>query len=372
MRNLVILAIVSGSAVVCSGAAAAGDAGRGAKLLRENRCLECHGMAGEGGRRAPDLGRRVGRGSSPAALVATLWNHAPAMWSAMESRGIEPPAVSEAQAADLFAYFHSIQYFERPGDAARGKRLFDNKRCSGCHALNSGAASGGPPVAEWGSLKSPVELARRMWNHAGAMQEAMANRSVSYPQVTAQELTDLLVYIEHLPAAGNRSAAFVLPAAAGGEGVLDRKGCNNCHTGKLAFEKRGNHHTLTDFAAAMWNHAPQMRRAGELPRIEPGEMEPIVAALWSGHLYRDDGDPVRGKRIAAEKRCGTCHGETAAPAFHEIRARRALPFEAFAMASALWRHGPLMFKQMQAANVPWPQFSAPEMADLIAYLNAPR
>jgi hypothetical protein len=40
------------------------------------------------------------------------------------------------------------------------------------------------------------------------------------------------------------------------------------------------------------------------------------------------------------------------------------------MVSALWHHGPGMLDQMKAKGIPWPHFDGPEMANLIAYLNA--
>ena len=40
------------------------------------------------------------------------------------------------------------------------------------------------------------------------------------------------------------------------------------------------------------------------------------------------------------------------------------------MISTLWRHGPRMLKDMEAKRLPWPKFTARQMSDLIAYLNA--
>ena len=81
-------------------------------------------MNGRGGASAPDLGRLADRSFTPAALAATMWNHAPAMWSAMGAANVRIPDVDEQAAADLFAYFYSTRFFEKPGDAARGKRCF--------------------------------------------------------------------------------------------------------------------------------------------------------------------------------------------------------------------------------------------------------
>jgi len=40
------------------------------------------------------------------------------------------------------------------------------------------------------------------------------------------------------------------------------------------------------------------------------------------------------------------------------------------MMSTLWEHGPRMLEVMNERNLPWPSFTAPDMTDLIAYLNS--
>ena len=112
-----------------------GNARQGALLFREKRCIECHSFQAIGGSGAPDLARRSAREYTPNRLAAVMWNHAPAMWGAMAQKGIAVPALGEREAADLYAYFYSVRYFDRPGDAARGKALFATKRCGQCHAL---------------------------------------------------------------------------------------------------------------------------------------------------------------------------------------------------------------------------------------------
>jgi hypothetical protein len=50
-----------------------------------------------------------------------MWNHAPGMWAAMRDRDIRAGDLNEQAAADLFAFFYSARFFEKPGDAGRGK-----------------------------------------------------------------------------------------------------------------------------------------------------------------------------------------------------------------------------------------------------------
>ena len=77
---------------------------RGARVFEKQQCGRCHSL------------KRIGRSHTPAVLAGTLWNHAPAMWAEMGRQGIAPPALTEEDAADLFAYFYSARFFDLPGD----------------------------------------------------------------------------------------------------------------------------------------------------------------------------------------------------------------------------------------------------------------
>ena len=46
-------------------------------------------------------------------------------------------------------------------------------------------------------------------------------------------------------------------------------------------------------------------------------------------------------------------------------------FSAPRLASVVGHHGPEMLERMRSRSIPWPEFSAREMADLIAFLNSP-
>ena len=124
-------------------AAVAADSERGAALFATLPCVQCHSVNGKGGTAAPDLGARGDRDFTPASLAATMWNHAPAMWASMRSRAIRAGDLNEQGAADLFAFFYSARFFEKPGDAGRGKRLFSANHCPECHSLTPGLTTSG-------------------------------------------------------------------------------------------------------------------------------------------------------------------------------------------------------------------------------------
>ncbi|MEZ5356861.1 MAG: c-type cytochrome [Bryobacteraceae bacterium] len=346
-----------------------GDADRGARLFDSQRCVVCHAIQGRGGQLAPDLGKSTGRALTPSLLASLVWNHGPRMWSSFEGLGIAKPQLSEQQAADLFAYFYAFRYFEKPGDAARGRQVFLNLSCARCHSP-SGAAGpqGAPPVSKWTSLGSPLLLAGALWNHASAMETAMKERGIRWPVIDAQKLTDLLVYLRNLPGSPTVEAGFTVGAPEPGEALFRSKGCATCHKGSLDLSTRGGGRTPTDFAAAMWNHAPLMFY--KTPPLAAGEMRELAGYLWSLQYFEEKGDARRGAKVYARKQCDSCHAD--ASWFAPSLSKRAQPLNSIAVVSALWRHGPAMLARMEERGMKWPRFKDEEMADLIAYVNSLR
>src|SRR5262249_29176054 len=156
------------------------DSARGGLLFQNLSCIECHSVNGKGGQIAPDLGRVADRSFTPAKLASTMWNHAPTMWASMHERGIRAGDLDGQAAADLFAYFYSARFFEKPGDAGRGKALFTERGCSGCHGLAESIENGAPPVSRWETLSDPIALAEAMWNHAPRMQAAAGTKHIKW------------------------------------------------------------------------------------------------------------------------------------------------------------------------------------------------
>src|SRR5438309_10848034 len=172
MVRVIIVWALAGCAAA-AGSDVSGDARRGEQLFQSQQCVRCHSLNGRGGTFAPDLAKRIDRDYSPTVMASLMWNHAPEMWGAMKKEGIERPPLSPEQAADLFAYFVSARYFERPGDAGRGKQLFAAKHCADCHGITDSKVAGAPPIAKWESLADPVVLAQPMWNPGAQMKAAL-------------------------------------------------------------------------------------------------------------------------------------------------------------------------------------------------------
>lgn len=293
-----------------------------------------------------------------------MWNHAPAMWEAMKKQNITRPVLDDDAAADLFAYFVSARYFEKRGDAGRGKAVFTSKHCAECHGITSSSFPGAPPVAKWESLADPLVLAQQMWNHGGAMRQAFAQKKLAWSRLTSQELTDLLVYLQNLPETKEIATNFLFPPSEPGEKLFVSKGCSNCHNGKWDTQLRNQ--TLTDIAVDMWNHHFSMKQPP--PQLSQEEMRQIIGYIWARQYFHGDGNVERGKKVFVEKNCGKCHNDPSSGAPKLAKGKAA--YSDITMVAVLWQHGPHMLDMMTQRKIAWPRFTAQQMTDLIAYLNS--
>jgi mono/diheme cytochrome c family protein len=345
-----------------------GDARRGEQLFETQQCSHCHSVNGRGGTAAPDLARRIDRDYTPTVLASLMWNHAPQMWSAMKKYGVPQEGMTADKAADLFAYFEAARYFEKPGDAGRGKVVFAAKHCAECHGIASSPNPAAPPVAKWGSLADPIILAQQMWDHGAQMRTEFARKKLAWPLLTGQELTDMLVYLQHLPETRAQARTFELPSTDSGEALFQTKGCAGCHTGRLDLGTLLKNQTLTEIAADMWNHQPEMK--AEPPSLTQEEMREILGYVWAKQYFRGEGDAARGKSVFEQKGCASCHNDPSSGAPKLARGKEG--YSAIAMIAVLWSHGPRMLERMEQKKLPWPRFTAPQMGDVIAYLNSLR
>jgi cytochrome c2 len=357
---LIFLAAIA----IAHAATIAADSTRGERLFKTLSCIECHSVNGVGGHIGPDLGRRIDRNFTSASLASTMWNHAPAMWAAMREREIRVGDMDEQAAADLFAYFYSARFFEKPGDAGRGKRLFKERACTLCHGLTEAIQPAIKPVSQWDSLVDPIALTEAMWNHSPNMFTEFKLKKIPWPVLSGQDFSDLLVYLRNLPSMREKAGVFETAAGSNGEAIFQSKGCVRCHHSGSSLAPQIKGRTLTEIAAEMWDHAPKMK--AQPAHFNPGEMRELLSYLWARQFFEDSGDAGRGKRVFAMKRCETCHGDSSSGAPKLTGGA----FSGITMVSALWHHGPRMLEQMNSKGVRWPRFERREMSDLIAFLNS--
>jgi mono/diheme cytochrome c family protein len=197
-----------------------------------------------------------------------------------------------------------------------------------------------------------------MWNHSAQMHEEFAKRKWGWPELNAQELTDILLYLRNSAGKPTATSKLVLGSRERGQAIFAEKGCSGCHTGKLALENRLHDRTLVELAVDMWNHAPKM--ANPAPKLEVEEMRDVTTYLWAQQFSTGNGNVAAGRKFFVAKKCDTCHPN----------GPQGMPM--FTSGQSLWASGPQMLEQMTAKGISWPRLDSAEAANLIAYIGAAR
>ena len=129
--------------------------------------------------------------------------------------------------------------------------------------------------------------------------------------------------------------------------------------------------SVTGYIAAMWNHAPDMKRkGGSTPKLAAGQMSDLIAFLFSQRFFFEPGNAERGKRVYESKSCAMCHDMRREAMGAPDLSKTVEAYSPILLTSAAWRHGSTMMKVMKQERIVWPEFRKGEMADLIAFLNS--
>ena len=354
----------------------------GSRVFGAKGCVKCHSVNGVGGKVGPDLGR-IPRARSFYDLATAMWNHLPRMAERMRQLEIARPQLDAWETADLIAFLFTLDYFDPPGNAAAGRRLFTEKKCVVCHQVAGVGGVVGPNLDFLQQFGSPILIAAEMWNHGPAMAEAMRARKIERPIFKDSELRDLIAYLKSASRTLTDEPLYVLPGNADeGRRLFSEKGCIECHSvrgqgGRVGpdLAERELHRSLTQFAAAMWNKAPKMMEAMKargisVPHLQAREMADLVAYLYSVQYFARPGDPQKGREALSGKGCLGCHslsgqgGRTAG----DLARAKGLDSPT-AVISALWNHSFIGEVRTERRRVSWPQFRPEEMADLVSFLE---
>jgi mono/diheme cytochrome c family protein len=353
----------------------------GARVFGAKGCARCHAVNGVGGKVGPDLGR-IARPRSFYDVGAALWNHLPRMAERMRELGVQRPALDGQEMGDLVAFLYTLDYFDPPGNADAGRRVFADKQCILCHQVGGTGGVLGPNLDTVGASASPILLATAMWNHGPAMGAAMRQRRVERPAFKEGELADLVAFLRAAAPAGGEGLLHVLPGRADeGRRLFAAKRCVECHGlkgqgGRFAPDlgARALHRSVGQFAAAMWNKAPAMAaamwiRGIDVPQLRVDEMADIVAYLYSVQYLEGGGDRSRGRALLASKQCLGCHSlaGSGGRAASDLARPRGLSSPAHVLA-AMWNH--VMDERMGRRPEPWPTLTPDEMAHLVAILES--
>jgi mono/diheme cytochrome c family protein len=221
------------------------------------------------------------------------------MLAAITEAGLEVPKFEGREILDLFAFVRSqgersnAPRFQSPGDAANGRRVFEDKGCSACHALFTSEPGPAPDLGRVELRGSVTQIAGRMWNHWPEMARMMQRAGMVVPQFETNELLDLFAYVY--------IARYEGPAGdpARGRGIYEGKGCSLCHgsagEGGVGppLRERTEGRTRGQIMQAMWNHAPQMslQVAGQnltWAKFDSAQLADLLYFLSEGWGVEDD------------------------------------------------------------------------------------
>lgn len=161
----------------------------GEKLFFQKGCPQCHIPNAQGTRIGPDL--RTKLKGSLIGIAGAMWNHGPKMWANMGAM----PSLTPEEMSDLISYLYFLQFIDPSGNAARGRVVYQEKRCGGCHTLPGVSGTVGPDLTNAQRLQTPVDVVTEMWNHVGSMERRMLEESVEWPVFKGGEMADLISYL---------------------------------------------------------------------------------------------------------------------------------------------------------------------------------
>ncbi len=269
-----------------------GNRAAGQRLFSEKKCIVCHQVDGTGGVVGPNLDL-LKQFASPIYVASAMWNHGPAMAEAMRAKGVERPTFTAQELRDLIAFLAPATsgppegpLYVLPGRPELGRELFVDKKCIQCHSVGGVGGKVGPDLVSLGVRRSPVEFAATIWNKAPAMMKVMASRNIALPQLSPENMADLVAYlysVRYFASGGSVPKGWL---------VASNKGCLHCHgvsgeRGKPASDltRAKGLDSSAAVLAALWNHTlvtPSV--AGKQlawPILNAEEMADLVTLLES-------------------------------------------------------------------------------------------
>ena len=269
------------------------------------------------------------------------------------------------------------------GSPQEGSQVFLDKGCIRCHSVNGQGGKVGPDLGRKASAQSSLpQLVTAMWNHAPQMWERMRTDRVTYPDLSYDDVAQLLAYLymsRHIDDPGD---------PAHGHALFASKGCMHCHSvggagGKIGpdLTAAGNLNGPMEWTDALWNHAAAMREATQRegiawPQFEAHDLRDLYAYVRQNAVPNSamPGDPARGWQLFQQKACTGCHSIRASDQLEgpSLGPERQLPETLTGLGGAMVTHAPGMEKAMEQQGIARPQLSAQEMTDIFAFLYSLR
>jgi cytochrome c2 len=265
-----------------------GDAQRGRLLFTSKGCSSCHSRTGKN-----SLGES-GAAASLMTWTTALWSHAPAMQDALQKAGEAWPELEGSDLNDLFAYARGsagqpdTEPQQYPGDPERGWQVFQTASCNSCHSLKVEELRSrtGPRPGNW-PARTFAQAGALMWNHVPGMLRVMREQGIAYPQLTKEEMTDLIAFVYSLRYYDPPGSPVV------GKSVFTWRGCSVCHGEAAqgtsiapALRGRGRDYNSISLATALWRHGQKMFRTAQQtgvgwPTLEESDIGDLLAFLNS-------------------------------------------------------------------------------------------
>lgn len=356
---------------------------QGRIVFEQKGCITCHAIQGEGGHIGPDLGQRKFYGSF-LKLADIMWNHSPEMFRRMRELDLPYPEFTAKEMAELIAYLYYLRYLGEPGDLYRGKILFNEKGCQGCHTIAGKGGKTGPAFDTLGKYVSPIYMAQAMWNHGPEMERRFKEMGLQWPKFQPGEIVDLSAYIRQAGQAVQQERVYMSPGnPQKGEALFKTKGCATCHAATLGgagvapdLREAQLDLSVTEIAGMMWNHGSKMldlmaARKMVWPSFTSREMADLIAYIYFLRFAGKPGNAGRGEKVFVSKGCARCHAtkEPETSVGPNLAKSRKLS-SPVGVAQILWNHAPLMEEMITAQHMDWPALSEEEMSDLYMFLQA--
>jgi len=172
----------------------AGDPTRGREVFAGKQCARCHLPRGQRG--IGPLLEQLRRPQGTYELAGRLWNHAPAMFTALAQEGVAWPEISAAEMADLMAFLLADPNRDPPADLFKGRATLVSKGCLKCHSFRKEGGRIGPDLAERRDSYAPAATwAAAMWRHTPRMAAVAIQQGVLYPRFSGDEMVHLLGFL---------------------------------------------------------------------------------------------------------------------------------------------------------------------------------
>ncbi len=263
-----------------------------------------------------------------------------------------------------------------------GTLVFRRKGCANCHGPAAVGTATAPSLRGKESLSTLPQLVTAMWNHAPKMWDAMDNQGLGYPDLSYQEMGQLVSFLYFSRYADDSGD----PAR--GAKLFQDKQCVRCHAlrgegGKLGPDLSTGRslETPIEWTQALWNHSAKMQSEMKRlnmtwPTFEPREFADLFAYVrrTAGH---SDGefpfpasDPENGWEMFQKKGCIQCHSLSAQNpgAAPTLGPDRPLPSSFSEFGAVMLNHLPKMQAAMNDRGRAIPEFSGAEMSDLVGFI----